>query len=168
MSGTARRLVEALDLRPHPEGGWYREVHRSGQSVDLPGGGRRDACTAIHYLLEAGSFSAFHKVDADEVWTVASGGPLELVILDPAGKELRVVALGTDPLAGQSPVAVVPAGSWQAARPGDGAAYALCVCVVAPGFEFDGFEMARRDALLAAFPEHAKAIRAFTRGEPPR
>jgi len=145
-------LVDALGLRPHPEGGYYREVWRS------------DAATAIHFLLPAGAFSALHRVrSSDEVWTFFDGDPLELWTLDSgAGAEPKLSILGRDVAAGQRPIAVVPAGVLQAAVP-RGASYSWCGCVVAPAFTFAEFEMPSRNELLGAHPEHAEFVRRFTR-----
>jgi len=127
MSSEADRLIELLDLKPHPEGGHFRETFRDGN----PG---RAHSTAIYFLLKAGEESRWHRVDAAEVWHFYRGAPLELCI----GKQAYV--LGSDIDAAQAPQIVVPAGAWQAARSlGD---YTLVGCTVAPGFEFDHFEMA--------------------------
>ena len=127
MACEADRLIELLDLKPHPEGGHFRETFRDGN----PG---RAYSTAIYFLLRAGEESRWHRVDAAEVWHFYRGAPLELCI----GKQAYV--LGSDIDAAQAPQIVVPAGAWQAARSlGD---YTLVGCTVAPGFEFDHFEMA--------------------------
>ena len=127
MSSEADRLIELLDLKPHPEGGYFRETFRDGN----PG---RAHSTAIYFLLKAGEESRWHRVDAAEVWHFYRGAPLELCI----GKQAYV--LGPDIDAAEAPQIVVPAGAWQAARSlGD---YTLVGCTVAPGFEFDHFEIA--------------------------
>ena len=124
----ADRLIAALELKPHPEGGYYREVFR-----DAVAGGRARS-TAIYFLLKAGEVSRWHRVDAVEIWHWYRGAALELKI----GKERHV--LGPRIERGERPQIVVPAGAWQAARSlGE---YTLVGCTVAPGFEFSGFEMA--------------------------
>jgi len=134
MSDEAERLIAALDLRPHPEGGWYRETFRDPRQIQ-----GRAASTAILFLLKAGESSWWHRVDAAEAWHWHSGAPLVLSIAAPGGARIDYT-LGGDILAGQTPQVVVPAGAWQMARPlGD---YALVGCTVAPGFDFAGFEMA--------------------------
>lgn len=154
-------LVAALGLRPHPEGGFYREVHRSAETLALDRG-ERAACTAIYYLLPAGAFSALHRVrSSDEIWAFFDGAPLELWTLVPGGAP-RLEVLGRDFAAGERPIAVVPAGVWQAAVP-RGDRHSLCACVVAPGFDFADFEMPARCDLLLRHPEHADFIRRFTR-----
>jgi predicted cupin superfamily sugar epimerase len=130
----AEEVVRLLGLAPHPEGGFYRETFRA-PAPD----GRRAASTAIYYLLRAGEVSAWHRVDADEVWHHYAGGTLELT-LAAEGQERSSVRLGADLAAGERPQAVVPAGVWQTARPLGG--WVLAGCTVAPAFEFAGFEMA--------------------------
>lgn len=129
-----REIVELLNLQPHPEGGWYRETWRAAALE-----GTRAAGTAIYYLLERGQISAWHRVDAAELWHWYGGGALELALsADGAGLEQRV--LGPDIGAGARPQIIVPAGCWQSARPLG--RYALVGCTVSPGFTFEGFEMA--------------------------
>lgn len=129
----AQSIIAKLGLSPHPEGGWYRETWRADAA-----GGARAAGTAIHFLLEAGQRSHWHRVDADELWLWHAGSPLALQISD--GGVAQIVTLGGDVLQGQSPQARVPNGAWQAATASTG--WALVSCVVVPGFEFAGFELA--------------------------
>ena len=129
----AQAIIAALGLSPHPEGGWYRETFRAASSG-------RSAVTAIHFLLEAGQTSHWHRVDADEIWCWHAGAPLLLGIAAGEGGTPRWQRLGPDVLAGDAPQAVVPAGDWQAARAEAG--WALVSCVVAPGFDFAGFTLA--------------------------
>lgn len=128
----AAALIEQLDLQPHPEGGWYRETWRA--SADE---GERAASTAILFLLEVGQRSHWHRVDADEIWLWHAGGPLDLKIAAGDDGPTRTVRLGPE----GDYQAVVPKGAWQSAVPaGDKAV--LVGCVVAPGFDFAGFELA--------------------------
>lgn len=129
-------LKDSLQLQPHVEGGYYRRFHPA-KSAD-GNTGARHAMSAIHYLLEHGQFSSWHRVDAEEAWHFVEGEPLELLIYNPASNRLERHCLG--PLTGDNrSVAVVPAGAWQAARPLG--RYALMTCMVAPGFEYEGFEL---------------------------
>jgi predicted cupin superfamily sugar epimerase len=135
MSRSAQRLIERLGLAPHPEGGWYRQVHRSSLKVQTPGG-ERAALTTIYYLLERNQVSRWHVVDADEIWHYYAGAPLELFLYYPQTQQLSRRELGS-PVEGRDGIAVVPAGAWQAARcTGD---FSLTGCTVGPGFEFSGF-----------------------------
>jgi uncharacterized protein len=134
MSCEADRLIELLDLKPHPEGGHFRETFRDCGSPNHNNSGRRAHSTAIYFLLKAGEVSRWHRVDAAEVWHFYRGAPLELKI----GKESYILGCEIDEA--QAPQIVVPAGAWQAARSlGD---YTLVGCTVAPGFAFEHFEMA--------------------------
>lgn len=131
----ADSVIRALNLAPHPEGGWFRETWRHA-----PPGGGRGAATAIYYLLRAGDRSHWHRVtDADEVWHWYAGAPLILGIVTTDLSAERIL-LGTDLAAGERPQAVVPANAWQSAR--STGAWTLVGCTVAPAFTFEAFEMA--------------------------
>jgi predicted cupin superfamily sugar epimerase len=134
---SAEEVVRLLGLTAHPEGGFYRETFRAPAAS--ASGAERAASTAIYFLLPEGTVSAWHRVDADEVWHHYAGAPLEL-ILAAEGGERSSVRLGKNLAAGERPQAVVPAGVWQMARPLGG--WTLTGCTVAPAFEFAGFEMA--------------------------
>jgi uncharacterized protein len=130
----ARAIIDRLGLTPHPEGGWYRETWRA-EAVP----GERAGGTAIHFLLDAGQRSHWHRVDAAEVWLWHAGAPLELLIADDAGA-IETVVLGGDVIQGQVPQALVPAHRWQSTEARQG--WGLVSCVVVPGFDFAGFELA--------------------------
>jgi hypothetical protein len=131
---SAAEIIRLLDLKPHPEGGHFREVFRDVR----PGDSGRAASTAIYFLLARGERSHWHRIDVVEVWHFYAGAPLELEIAANGRREL--ITLGNDLAAGQRPQAVVPAQAWQAAQSlGD---WTLVGCTVAPGFEFAEFEMA--------------------------
>lgn len=137
-------LIQLLRLQPHPEGGHYREIHRA-EAEDDEG---RAAVTTIDFLLAGGEtpeFSAWHRVDADEVWHLLEGDGLRLWMLSPEGDHLEAHTLGR--VTGRHrPRVVVPAGWWQAAEPcGD---FAYVGATVAPGFQFEGFEFGRDDPFL--------------------
>lgn len=134
----AHPLAAALDLEPHPEGGWYRRTWCSDVVIDEATG--RRAGSAIVYLLAAGTSSAWHRVtDADELWLFHDGDALELS-LSPDGQQAETVLLGPDVQAGQRPQVVVPTGWWQSAHAPR--RHALVTCTVTPEFRFEGFEMA--------------------------
>jgi predicted cupin superfamily sugar epimerase len=130
----AAQLIARLGLRPHPEGGHYAETWRAPDGAD-----GRAVATAILFLLAAGERSHWHRVDAHEVWLHHAGAPLVLEIDDGDGTS-QSHRLGSDVAGGESPQVVVPAGMWQAAE--TLGAWTLVSCVVAPGFEFQGFELA--------------------------
>jgi predicted cupin superfamily sugar epimerase len=131
---TAEEIIGALALRPHPEGGHYRETFRDERRDDSG----RSRSTAIYFLLARGERSRWHRVDAAEVWHFHAGDPLRLQIADASGHQS--IRLSADIVGGDLPQAVVPAGCWQMAETtGD---WTLVGCTVAPGFEFAGFEIA--------------------------
>ena len=131
---SAADVIRQLDLRPHPEGGHFRETFRDTRTVD----GGRAASTAIYFLLARGERAHWHRVDVIEGWHWYAGAPLTLRIAD--GTQRTDVRLGPDLAAGERPQAIVPAGAWQAAESlGD---WTLAGCTVAPGFEFRSFELA--------------------------
>ena len=132
---TAADVIRLLDLKPHPEGGHFRETFRDARQVD----GGRAASTAIYFLLARGERSHWHRVDAVETWHWHAGAPLKLEIAPPGGR-VEILMLGGNLVAGEQPQAAVPAHAWQAAQSlGD---WTLCGCTVAPGFDFKGFELA--------------------------
>lgn len=134
---TALELIALLDLQPHPEGGHFRETFRD-TATDANG---RARSTLIYFLLAAGESSAWHRVDATEIWHWYAGAALELrIAADKDKKAPQTLMLGNDLPAGERPQAVVPAHAWQAAR--STGAWTLVGCTVAPGFDFAGFEMA--------------------------
>ncbi len=131
---SAADIIAQLELKPHPEGGHYRETFRDPR-VDANG---RSVSTAIYFLLAHGERSHWHRIDAVEVWHYYAGSALVLHIADDRGR--RVVRLGPDLAAGEVPQAMVPAQAWQAAE--SSSDWTLVGCTVAPGFEFAAFELA--------------------------
>jgi predicted cupin superfamily sugar epimerase len=153
------RIVSELQLVPHPEGGYYRETYRSAVDVLTLAGCRRSALTNIYFLLTGDTFSAWHRIDADETWHFYRGHSLIVSIISPDG------ALEERHLGATGPwQTTVPAGCFFAAHVPNAADYALVGCSVAPGFEFSAFEIPSREALAAQYPQHTAAIARFTRG----
>ena len=138
---TAAEIVAILGLAPHPEGGFYREMFRDA----APTHEGRPASTSIYFLLPADVVSAWHRVDAAEVWHFYAGAPLRLTLYDAAGGR-RSHRLGANIRVGEAPQVIVPAGVWQMAQAADSSlaapAWSLVGCTVAPGFTFAGFELA--------------------------
>jgi len=130
----ADAIIQALELKPHPEGGFYAETWR-----DAAPEGQRGSSTAIYYLLRAGEISAWHRVDATEIWHWYAGAPLTLRLSDD-GTQLRKILLGPDIAAGERPQGIVPPHGWQSAR--SLGAWTLVGCTVSPAFDFAGFELA--------------------------
>lgn len=133
MDLTAEQIIEILGLRPHPEGGHYRETWRHDA------GGTRGAGTAIYFLLREGEVSAWHRIDSAEIWHFYSGAPLELKT-HVEGEAVETVILGPNLADRQAPQFVAPPGAWQSAR--SLGAWTLVGCTVSPAFEFEHFELA--------------------------
>lgn len=162
-------VISRLNLLPHPEGGWYKEMYRSTDTIELAGlpdrfPAARSAATGIYFLLTSENFSAFHRIKSDEGWHFYAGEGLRIYDLSPGG-ELTVHKLGTDISAGEVFQSWVPAGHWFGSRVEKEGAWALAGCTVAPGFDFADFEMARRAELLETYPQHAMIIEELTREE---
>ncbi|WP_417513909.1 cupin domain-containing protein [Minwuia sp.] len=155
-------IIRTLGLKPHPEGGHYTEIYRSDERIGadvLPPryGGARAFGTAIYYLLGPDDKSAMHRITSDEIFHFYLGYPVEQLQLFEDGSH-RIVEIGPDLLAGQRPQMVVPRGVWQGARVKPGGRFALLGTTVAPGFDFDDFEMGPRDALVPMYPDVAEMI----------
>jgi uncharacterized protein len=165
-SDDAKYWIERLRLEPHPEGGYFRQTYKS--DLTIAGGaipefsGARAVSTAIYFLLEGENFSAFHRLHSDEMWHFYAGSPLVVHVIDPAG-DYSSILLGTNPEAKQVFQAVVMAGCWFASEVQDDKSWTLVGCTVAPGFEFEDFELARREVLARQFPQHRKLIERLTR-----
>lgn len=162
MHPRAAELIEVLDLQPHPEGGFYRQIFQSAvQVTPIDQRGTRAALTTIYFLLTEGSCARWHQVASDEVWHLYEGGPLELLELNASGRSvlrhrLAPIGAGTD-----APVCTIGAGIWQAARPLG--PYAFVGCTVGPGFDFADFRLLADDhalanAVRAALPDVAMLI----------
>lgn len=143
----ARALIDRLELRPHPEGGWYREIYRSAELVQTARGAR-SAVTSIYYLLESNQVSRWHVVDSDEIWHFYEGSPLELLTYDPSTCALVRSMLGNTE-DDHERVGVIPRGIWQAAR--SLGKFSLIGCNVGPGFDFRDFRFV---ASLASHRPH--------------
>lgn len=137
---TAEDIIAALNLSPHPEGGFFRETYRDSIHADAAG---RAASTCIYYVLRAGERSRWHTVDATEIWHFYAGAPLCLR-LETAPDCFEEQILGQNLAVGERPQIIVPPGAWQSAtpRPADQTAWTLVGCTVAPGFTFDKFYLA--------------------------
>lgn len=158
--------IESLNLAPHPEGGYFRETYRAPGTIPCSAlqpvfAAERNYCTAIYYLLQAGDYSAFHRIRSDEIWHFHAGGTLRIEVLERTSH--RTLHLGRNIHQGESLQCVVPAGAWFAATPAPGTTYVLAGCTVSPGFDFGDFEMAERESLSADYPEFRSLIDQLTR-----
>jgi len=162
-----KELIQRYQLQPHPEGGWYKEVYKSKEKIPanaLPErfSGDRAFSTAIYFLLEAGNFSAFHRIKSDECWHFYTGDPLWVYVLMPEGK-LEIIPLGSNFTKGELFQYIVPANCWFASHPAPGSSFCLVGCTVAPGFEFADFDLADAMDLVKEYPAHEKIIRELCR-----
>lgn len=165
---SAREIISKLDLKPLPEeGGYYRETYRStsripGTVLGLDPSDSRIVSTAIYYVVIPESFSALHRVKSDEIFHFYSGDPIEMIQIDVAGN-LSKHTLGSDIFAGQCPQVLVPKGAWQGLRLISGGQWSFMGTTVAPGFEFQDFEVGQREILINQFPQHRDEIIKYTR-----
>ena len=154
----AKVWIDRLQLLPHPEGGYYREVYRAETDV-LMNGALKSACTSIYFLLQAQEISAFHRIASDELWHFYCGNAITIHRISPSG-QYRSVTVGNRPQCSEVFQTCVPAGEWFGATVEEG--YALVGCTVAPGFEFADFEMGSTEQLLRMFPQHKDIIHRLT------
>ena len=164
---SAKAWIERLQLEAHPEGGYFRQTYKAElilPKTALPAAfsGARAASTAIYFLLEGTNFSAFHRLQSDEMWHFYAGQPL-LVHVIAADGSYSSILLGSDPDKGQILQAVVKAGCWFAPHVADWKSYALVGCTVAPGFDFNDFEKGTREELVKKYPQHEEIITKLTR-----
>ena len=163
---TAADYIAALNLKAHPEGGYYVQTYQATETIPqsaLPArfGGDRPHSTAIYFLLENHNRSALHRIQSDEVWHFYAGGPLHVYMIEPESGTLSVIRLGNQPNRGDVFQAVVPAGYWFGSKPvgePDVPAFSLVGCTVAPAFDFAEFELADSGTLLNRFPQHEAVI----------
>lgn len=151
----ADEIIRQLDLKPHPEGGFYRETYRS--STAIPGELSRAHSTAIYYLLVPNAVSRMHRLKSDEIFHFYAGDPVTWVFLVP-GQAVRKTILGGSLVDGHQVQMVVPAGTWFGGFLSEGGRFALMGTTVAPGFEFEDFEIGGREELLKAFPKAEKEV----------
>lgn len=154
--------VEHLQMIEHPEGGYFKETYRSTENVINRNGVSRSASTGIYFLLTSANFSAFHKIESDEMWHFYDGAPLSVYVIQESG-ELEILKIGNKIENGEQLQAVVPAGSWFASKVDVHDGYSLVGCTVSPGFDFEDFALARRDDLVDCYPQHESIIKQLTR-----
>lgn len=167
MKGQIETYIKQLNLKPHPEGGYFRETYRSTGSFEYfaPDNslvGERNYSTCIYFLLTKETFSAFHRIRQDETWHFYAGAPLDLHMISPEGAYSKVV-IGNNIENGELFQFVVPGGYWFAAEVNGEAGFSLLGCTVAPGFDFSDFELAKGNELSEDFPKHKDTILRLTR-----
>ncbi|AFL83487.1 hypothetical protein Belba_0840 [Belliella baltica DSM 15883] len=152
-------LVAQLDLRPHPEGGFYKEIYRSDLEINTDNG-ERSLMTSIYFLLTSENVSKFHQIKSDEMWFYHEGSPLTVHVIDEGGQyeKIKVGPAGKK----YKPQQMVPAGVIFGSTVDEHDSYALVSCVVAPGFDFQDFRLFNKEELLVKFPEHEEIIQILT------
>lgn len=163
----SEKIIQKLQLEPHPEGGYFKETYRSTgkiSQVDLGTNyeGTRNHSTCIYFLLKADKFSAFHKINQDEIWHFYQGSPVIIHMISMDGKYWNV-EVGCDFDQEQLPQYVVPGNTYFAAEVIKPNEYTLVGCTVSPGFDFKDFELPNRHELVTMFPQHEKVVTSFTR-----
>ena len=166
MQKDAAYWIQHLQLSKHVEGGYYRELYKSDLIIpknNLPPSykGNRHICTSIYFLLEAGQFSALHRIASDEVWHFYAGDTLIVYEIEKDGS-LVEHRLGSFPEKEETFQCVVKAGHWFGAKVAPGSSYALVGCTVSPGFDFLEFELAERDEISKLYPQHSDLIKMLT------
>ena len=166
MNTEAKKIIETLALQKHPEGGFFKEVYRSKETIPntvlgTHFEGDRHYSTSIYFLLTSEHFSAFHKINQDEIWHFYKGSCLLLHIISKEGNYQKIL-IGNDLEKGEVPQFVVNGGDWFAAEIPTKESFAFVGCTVAPGFDFKDFTMPNRQELIAEFPKHKEIITQLT------
>ncbi|GAB3007399.1 cupin domain-containing protein [Cyclobacterium sediminis] len=160
------KIIDALDLAPHPEGGYFKETYRSTDEINqscLPEGykGKRNYATCIYFLLTSDDFSAFHRIKQDEIWHFYDGSPLRLHTISESGlHQTQIIGKYFDK--GETPQLIVPGGHWFGAEVIEENSYSLVGCTVSPGFSFNDFELKSKKELSNLFPHCKKIIERLT------
>ena len=160
------QIIQELDLQPHPEGGYFKEIYRSvgeinQDSLGVNYKGNRNYATSIYFLLTSDSFSAFHKINQDEIWHFYDGSPVKIHMISETGEYSNVI-VGRNFRKGERPQFVVPGQHWFAATVINDNDYTLVGCTVSPGFDFKDFVLPKRKELISKYPQHEKIINTLT------
>lgn len=164
MTEKAKYYIQKLQLKKHPEGGYYREIYRAGEMffIDQPKKSlKRNASTSIYFLLEGNQISKFHKLKSDELWHFYDGSSVKIYSIDENGK-LNETVLGKNLKDGEVFQSVIKKKTWFAAEVISKRSFTLIGCTVSPGFDFTDFELADRINLFEAFPKYKDLITKFT------
>jgi predicted cupin superfamily sugar epimerase len=152
MEKNAQYWIEKLELIRHIEGGFYRQIYASKKQCQEHG--NRNLATCIFYLLDGNDFSAFHKINGDEIWHFLIGSSLNIYIINEKDSKLKIVKLGKDLDKGENLQVIINEGNWFAAEVNDKSVFTLVGCTVIPGFEFKNFKLAEKKSLLLKFPSY--------------
>lgn len=158
----AKFYIDYLNLKVHPEGGYFSEIYRSdilisNSSLPYDFTGDRNVSTSIYFLLDNSNVSKFHRLKSDEIWHFFDGKPIYIYTISDNGK-LDSFKLGRDLENGEAFQIVIPKNTWFGAHLEDYSGFALVGCTVAPGFDYNDFELAKRKDLLNLFPEYNQLI----------
>lgn len=166
MNEQAEYWIEKLNLRQHPEGGFFTEVYRSKRYVHLPEfDGPRSVCTAIYYLLIGDQYSFFHRIKSDEIWHFYAGSSLLLHIIEEKEEKTRLldISLGSNIDNNETFQAVIKSGSWFAASVIDDDSYSLVGCTLSPGFEYRDWEVGYMQTLSRLYPQYKSVIEKYAK-----
>lgn len=158
---TVEKWIDYYQLEPHPEGGFFNQVEKPKDMLDEGNGKFRARYTSIYFLLTHDNPSRFHRLTSDEIWYYHTGSPLTVHMISPEG-EYSSVELGTNLNSGQVLQYTVPKGYLFGSTVEETDSYALVSCMVAPGFEYDDFELFERAEMLNEYPQHAEIIKRLT------
>jgi uncharacterized protein len=163
---SAQFWINHLGLTKHPEGGYFREVYRSDEIISKKGlperyTSFRPFSTSIYFLLESHEFSAFHRLKSDEVWHFYCGSSITIYVINPRG-DLNRWVLGPDPGKGEVFQQTIQMGCWFAATVNENDSFTLTGCNVSPGFDFEDFELGKKDYLVRQFPKHSGLFERLT------
>ena len=156
MENNSKYWIEKLELVRHIEGGFYKQIYASKKTCQEHG--NRSLATCIFYLLEGNDFSAFHKINGDEIWHFFIGSSLTIYIFNENDSKLKIVKLGKDLDKGENLQLIINEGNWFAAEVNDKSSFTLVGCTVIPGFEFKNFKLAKKKLLLLKFPSYKWVI----------
>jgi predicted cupin superfamily sugar epimerase len=156
MEKNAQYWIERLELVRHMEGSFYRQIYASKKQCQEHG--NRNLATCIFYLLDGNDFSAFHKINGDEIWHFLIGSSLTIYIFNEKDSKLKIVKLGKDLDKGENLQVIINEGNWFAAEVNDKSAFTLVGCTVIPGFDFKNFKLAEKKSLLLKFPSYKRII----------
>ena len=161
-----QKIINTLNLKPHPEGGYFTETYRSvgeikQDSLDTNYQGKRNFSTCIYFLLTSNKFSAFHRIKQDEIWHFYDGAPIKIYVISETGN-ISTQLIGRNFDKEEVPQFVVPGGCWFAAEVINENNYSLVGCTVSPGFSFDDFELKPRKELISLFPNLEETITKLT------
>lgn len=166
MEKSSEYWIRSLDLQAHPEGGYFKETYRSPDLIEadaLPERyqAERACAAAIYFLLPGDQVSKFHRLQCDELWAYHAGESLTVYLIDLSG-ELHQMTLGPHLDKGEQAQILLPHHVWFGAKVNKKNAYTLLSCFTAPAFDFDDFELAERQSLIACYPEHRDIIEMLT------